>query len=348
MRGPVTIRLPTGLRADLGSAPRVPDVRRKGLWSSGSKGTVGRETNYLKSPRDWISKWLASPQVTVRQALGVGVVGSLISWLLLWVAGKLLEVVNVVDFDDTVPVWLAAAAAGVGLAAGLIATARARAVAGDLESQVDRLGDQADELRAHRQVYDTYAEHLRDALGDLRKVIAGELQALSLRDFIETGLFEPAQRLLLRSGERGEIRFSVLHADGDDFVMSGEKGLFPALGHTPEGRQKFRLPIDSSFSMYAYRNRQVTVAEKLSEDERFREHPQAKRPYESIVSVPLWHGGDVDGVFNVVATSEGAFTPIDRTYLALIGSVIDVARAAGALWADTPDTGDDPVSPTET
>lgn len=69
---------------------------------------------------------------------------------------------------------------------------------------------------------------------------------------------------------------------------------------------------------------------KLSEDDRFKPHPQATRPYESIVSVPLWADDDVDGVLNVVSTDADAFNAVDRSYLALIGSVIDVARAAMA------------------
>src|SRR5438067_122572 len=51
--------------------------------------------------------------------------------------------------------------------------------------------------------YDTYVEHVRDALGDLRRVIRGELPSFSLREFIEAGVFQPAHRLLTESGERG-------------------------------------------------------------------------------------------------------------------------------------------------
>ena len=91
--------------------------------------------------------------------------------------------------------------------------------------------------------------------------------------------------------------------------MGVEEGLFPALGHTPEGRGKFRMPIDESFSGLAFRQRKVFASGKLSEDERFKPHPKAKRPYESIVSVPLWQAGEVDGVLNVVGTKADAFMP---------------------------------------
>jgi hypothetical protein len=42
--------------------------------------------------------------------------------------------------------------------------------------------------------YETYAEHLRDALRDLRRVVANELPSFSTRDFIEAGIFEPRTR----------------------------------------------------------------------------------------------------------------------------------------------------------
>jgi GAF domain-containing protein len=168
-------------------------------------------------------------------------------------------------------------------------------------------------------------------------VLAGELPAFSLRDFIEGGLFEPAQRLLVRSGARGEIRFSILHRDGDDFVMaSPDEGLFPALGHSLEGRQQFRMPILESFSLHAYQHGKTFASGQLSEDDRFTPHQKATRPYESIVSIPLWKFGEVDGVLNVVATEPEAFNGVDRSYLLLLGSIIDVTRAAQELVVSEP------------
>lgn len=45
-----------------------------------------------------------------------------------------------------------------------------------------------------------------------------------------------------------------------------------------------------------------------------------------MVSVPLYRGGVVDGVLNVLATSQNAFSAVDRTYITLLAAVIDVAR----------------------
>jgi hypothetical protein len=67
--------------------------------------------------------------------------------------------------------------------------------------QTDDLAGQA----AAGSPYDTYVEHVRDALSDLRKAILGELPGFSLRDFVEVGIFQPAHLLLARSGPRGEF-----------------------------------------------------------------------------------------------------------------------------------------------
>jgi GAF domain-containing protein len=67
----------------------------------------------------------------------------------------------------------------------------------------------------------------------------------------------------------------------------------------------------------------------LDGDTRFHRHPKAspERGYRSIVSVPLWRSGQIAGVLNVIATRRDAFSPIDRTYVTLLASVIDVAES---------------------
>lgn len=281
----------------------------------------------MKSPQKLASEWLERPQVTNREALVVGVLGGLLTSGLIYAVGVALSVADVIEFDSSIPVWLAAVVAGLALAFGLLLGAHKGATADLLKGRITDLEARTKELAT----YQTYAEHLRDALADLRKALAGELPAFSLRDFVENGLFEPAQRLLGRSGERGEIRFSILHPEGDDFVMSGDAGLFPALGHSLEGRQQFRMPMVDSFSLHAYQHGKIFASGNLSEDDRFTPHQKATRPYESIVSIPLWKWGEVDGVLNVVATRAEAFNAADRSYLSLLGAVADVARAAEEL-----------------
>jgi hypothetical protein len=138
-----------------------------------------------------------------------------------------------------VPVWVAVLAFGVALLVGIVFGTTAGGITEDdhLRSEISDLESRANLLGA----YQTYAEHVRDALALLRRGLEGELPRISIRDFIEIGVFEPAHKLLLRDhtdAARGDVRFSILRAVGDDFVMADEHGLLPARGHRPESRQE--------------------------------------------------------------------------------------------------------------
>jgi hypothetical protein len=232
--------------------------------------------------------------------------------------------------QDRLPAWIAALIAAVALFVGLLLGV-AMGTADDaegLDSKLRELESRTGELGA----YETYAEHLRDALRDLRRVVANELPSFSTRDFIEAGIFEPAHALLQRDhrGEaRGDVRFSILRPEGDDFVMAKGDDLFPAHGHHPESRQKFRLPIKGSFAGGALDHARVQWSNDLETDTRFSLHPKASpgRAYDSIVSVPLWRAGEITGVLNVIASRKNAFSAVDRTYITLLASVIDVAES---------------------
>jgi putative methionine-R-sulfoxide reductase with GAF domain len=124
------------------------------------------------------------------------------------------------------------------------------------------------------------------------------------------------------------FRSSTRAMTAQDFVMAEEDDLFPAHGHRAESREKFRLPIKGSFAGVALQSGKVQASNKLSADDRYHRHPRADadRKYESMVSVPLWQAGKIDGVLNVIATRQDAFSAVDRTYITLLASVIDVAR----------------------
>jgi hypothetical protein len=252
-----------------------------------------------------------------------------------------------ITLDDRVPVWAAVLTGGIGICLGIVRGASgerqvdpgapdsAQGKIKVLEQQVATLG-----------AYDTYAVHVRDALSDVRRVLANELPNFSLRDFIETGIFEPAHVLLQRDhtgAPRGDVRFSILHPSQDseeDFVMAEGDELFPAHGHRAESREKFRLPIKGSFAGVALHSGKVQTSNHLSADDRYNRHPRAQsgREYESMVSVPLCRAGEIDGVLNVIATRQDAFSAVDRTYITLLASVIDVARS---VVADHPNDASD-------
>ena len=260
----------------------------------------------------WITAWLARPQRTNRDALVVGLVTAALIAALAYGARKGLDAIGVAEPGGDVPIWIAAIAGGVALIAGLW-----------IGRRVSLLAPQSFEL---------YAEHLRDALTDLRRLAAGELANFSLRDYAEAGIFQPAHRLLTTRGrKRGDVRFSVLHRDPDEpdtFTMSRSDDMYPAFGHSMEARQEFRMKIDESFAGIAFRTGRPQVSNDLKQDDRWKPHPKARRgrEYESIIAVPLISGGSVDGVLNVIAERPGSFERVDQTYITLLASLIDVAR----------------------
>jgi hypothetical protein len=110
--------------------------------------------------------------------------------------------------DDRLQAWIAALIASATLLVGLIlGTAIDTADDHDaLDAKISELESRTGELGA----YETFAEHLRDALRDLRQVLAKELPNFSTRDFVETGVFAPAHALLQhdhRNRTRGDVRF---------------------------------------------------------------------------------------------------------------------------------------------
>lgn len=114
-----------------------------------------------------------------------------------------------------VPVWALLAALAVGLVAG---AGLVQILSQEDRSALDELAELQKEA-AELQPYPTYANHLRDALDLLRKVAMGELPSFSLRDFVEAGVFQPAHVLLTKGATRGDVRFSILHVDGDKFYV---------------------------------------------------------------------------------------------------------------------------------
>jgi putative methionine-R-sulfoxide reductase with GAF domain len=111
--------------------------------------------------------------------------------------------------------------------------------------------------------------------------------------------------------------------------MADGEVLLPARGHHAESRQMFRLPIRGSFAGLALDLARVQWSNDLETDTRFNPHPKAApdRRYRSIVSVPLWQSGAITGVLNVIATRKNAFSSVDRSYITLLASVIDVAES---------------------
>jgi GAF domain-containing protein len=241
---------------------------------------------------------------------GLIVAGAAAISLLAW---RLLR--DHLDAHLSLPTWLVALVVGFAVAILIIQSLRLRARRGDVEGI---RGIAVGEAGA-RQKTAAYAEHVIEILYALRRVVAGTIPGVTVRDMIEDGILDPA-RDLLKSWQRDDVRLSVLAPEGDSFVMPF------ASGHNLESKRSFRLPIDDSFSKWAFRNKTIYWSSDLDVDERFVRHPRAaqEREYASIISVPIQARENVVAVFNAIFTPPDAFDEADLIYVRLIGSVIEL------------------------
>lgn len=285
--------------------------------------------------RAWFAGWLARPHRTNRDALTVAIVGGVVVFGVLAGGGKLLDLVGLVEFRGSVSVGIAAILVAAALLTGIIVGGLLRPKRSELQEQINAVEARTAEV----ETYDVYAEHIGEVLADLRKVLDGVVAPMSFYDLIEKGVFEPAHRLLTRDGGRGDVRFSMLVPVDGDFVMMLEGELLPALGHSIEGRSRFRMPIDESFAGLAFRSGEAIGSGDVENDQRFKPHPRASRPYSSIYAVPLRSGDEIEWVLCLVATEKDAFDAIDRTYIRLLASVIEVSRSAVAALVEARTSG---------
>jgi GAF domain-containing protein len=100
-----------------------------------------------------------------------------------------------------------------------------------------------------------------------------------------------------------------------------------AAGHTIASQQKYALDIDESISRFAYLKDKPYVWHDLADEPAYEPHPEATRPYRSMISIPIHGGEKIWGVFNVVSTVASSFEDVDVEYVKLLGSIIDVTTS---------------------
>jgi GAF domain-containing protein len=209
-------------------------------------------------------QWLTSlPGKVVEALIVTGILAAL---------GLLLGILQ-----SSVPVWVSLAGAA---AVGTLAFVAGRLLRGD-------------------DLYPVYAEHIRETLETLQRTLAGEIDGVSVDDFIERGILDPA-RYWLSQGADEDIRLMVVSPD-----ESGKQfRLIWASGHSIEAREKFQLDVAGTFGGFAYTSGEMQWTNDVDKDDRWRPHPEARpsRAYGSLVSVPIRHGNDVVGVLNVLST----------------------------------------------
>lgn len=242
---------------------------------------------------------------------GLLVVGGPTLVLLLWRIFR-----SKVSDEIAVPSWIVviAVAGVVGVVAFMGFRLRER------RGHVEGVTNIAVDIEQQRRMTVAYADSLISILYAFRRVLDGEIGNVTVKEWIEDGVLEPA-RDLIRTRQDEDVRLSILvPVVGDEFIMAF------AAGHTLESKSNFRLAIDDSFSKWAYRNKEIVWSGDLENDDRFVRHPKATplRDYNSIISVPIEAGTEVVAVFNAIFTARDAFDEADLLYVRLVGAVIEI------------------------
>ena len=181
----------------------------------------------------------------------------------------------------------------------------------DLEDSAERFGWAVDR-------YKVYSDHVADVLYRLQLVLTGELENVSISDYIERGIISPA-RDVLQEGVHEDIRISVLMPDGDRWRMEW------CAGHSLEGKLNYNERIVDTLANVAYQSGEPQYWPDATRDVRFRPTATSARSFLSMLSHPIRVGAATVGVLNVISSLEDAFDQIEQSYVASVSSVIGVA-----------------------
>jgi GAF domain-containing protein len=165
--------------------------------------------------------------------------------------------------------------------------------------------------------YELYSDHVVDVLHRLQRVLTGDLGDVTIPDYIQRGIVEPARDVM--QGPHEDIRISVLLPEGDRWHMAW------SAGHSLDGQSHYNERIVDTLSRDPYESGESEYWPDVTADERFRVNPRSTRPFHSMLSEPIRNGGVVVGVLNVVSSIVDAFDPAEQRYVASLGSVIGVA-----------------------
>ena len=108
-------------------------------------------------------------------------------------------------------------------------------------------------------------------------------------------------------------------------------------GHSLDARQNFSLPVAGSFAGHALQSGVTQWTNDVDKDPRWTRHPHARenRSYGSLVSVPINRAdGQPVGVFNVISSGKGAFSPVELGYIELLGSLVNFAWTMDSEYGD--------------
>lgn len=180
------------------------------------------------------------------------------------------------------------------------------------------------ELERHKE----YSGHLQNSLDALQRVISGDVDA-GIPFYLEQAVLEPA-RSILSEKPAENVRLSVLlPADGDPDRWS----MRWSAGHSMIGQLKYNELIADTLARHAFERGEPQDWSDTERQTDFRQNPEASAPTRSLVSIPIWEGDDVLGVFNAVSAERDAFDDAEKKFLASLAGIIGVAVS---VWRQGP------------
>lgn len=261
--------------------------------------------------------WLAKLGTEIFRAAAVDMAGRALAAIALAALGL---VALLIWKGGSIPAWIAVV---VVLCIATIALVRRQRGARD-EAALQR------ELGRHNE----YSRHLQNSLDALQRVISGDVDA-EIPFFLDQAVLEPAQRILSEKPAE-KVRLSVLLPDDDNPELWSMRW---SAGHSIIGKLKYAVPIADTLARHAFESGEPQYWPDTAEQTEFRQNPLASAPMHSLVSIPIWEGDEILGVFNAISSEKEAFDDAEQTFLASLAGVIAVAVS---VWhQDQEDAGSD-------
>jgi hypothetical protein len=197
------------------------------------------------------------------------------------------------------------------------------------DREIEELVDRLDRFEWGLERHEMYGAHVCQVMDNLQRVIAGDIPGVSIPNFIERGVLEPARDVMRDYGHGSDLRLSILLPIGTD----GNFRMQWAAGHSLDSQKKYDIPMVDTLARLPFERRIMMTWGDVHDDPNFKPNPHATRDFHSMVSVPISVGDKSLGVLNVITGQVDAFDPADINYLTSLGAVIDVAVGVQAKAA---------------
>lgn len=251
-------------------------------------------------------KWLSKLGSDILRAAAIDLAGR----ALVYVGLGVLAILGLLIWQGgTVPAWLLLLPISIALLIAVVGARNVRTKTVDMESLGKEFGRSGE-----------YSRHLQNSLDALQRVVSGDVDA-EIPYYLEQGVLEPARRILNEKPAEN-VRLSVLlpsEHTPDHWSMPW------AAGHSMVGQLKYDQLIADTLARHAFETGETQYWPDTTDQTEFHQNPMASAPTRSLVSIPIWEGDKILGVFDAVSSEKDAFDETERIFLASLAGVIAVA-----------------------